>query len=291
MNGGERLKRFVAVITAMIILTGCGKADETYRPEPYVRSEETNTESPEASIAPEADLKVSTVSSSSSVRTSSAQPAESKTSTVSHNISQSVNSDSGKLAFTLENFFSKGNYYSVVVSGTKSDTEGKNTIVIEGILYGDLALTLMKNGRQADRLPIEVPYGEHFVLLENLANDLSYGYDLISNMRDFGAEEYPDIIGLIFQSDNSEAAVPIYERFFTVFGGKLAELPIYENGYEVNPRGAKLEPKSAGVAVQHLTVPKSSGDGYEIVKYQYSFDTENKRLNKQQVRFYGWEID
>ena len=133
---------------------------------------------------------------------------------------------------------------------------------------------------------------------DNIVSYCDLGYDLIyapgNQYTDAvlqAAEEYPDIIGLIFQSDNSEAAVPIYERFFTVFGGKLAELPIYENGYEVNPRGAKLEPKSAGVAVQHLTVPKSSGDGYEIVKYQYSFDTENKRLNKQQVRFYGWEID
>ena len=74
-----------------------------------------------------------------------------------------------------------------------------------------------------------------------------------------------------------------------MFGGKLANLPICVNGNEVSPRGAKLEPRSAGFAVQHLTVLKASGEGYEIVKYEYRFDVENKRLNKQQVRFYGWE--
>ena len=279
------MKKIAATIAAILLLSGCGKADENYRPEHYVYSTETHAENQnDGSSESSTSIPESSSSSSTITSTVKSKPAE------SHNISQSVSSDSDTLKFTIDNVFSGGQYYDIVVSASKSDTEGKDTIIIDGILYGGVSLTLFKNGKQTDRLPIEVPNGEHFVLLENVADKLSYGYDFISNMREYGAEEYPDILGLIFQND-SDIYVPVYERFFTVFDGKLTELPIYQNNVEVEPRGAKLEPKSAGVAVQHLTVPKSNGNGYEIVKYEYRFDTENKRLNKQQVRFYGWEID
>ena len=106
-------------------------------------------------------------------------------------------------------------------------------------------------------------------------------------MREFGAEEYPDILGLVFRGSSAEAAVPEYARYFAVFDGKLTELAICENGKEVRPRGAKLEPVSAGVAKQHLTVKKAGG-GYEVIQYEYRFDVENRQLNRQKVRFSGW---
>ena len=40
--------------------------------------------------------------------------------------------------------------------------------------------------------------------------------------------------------------------------------------------------------VQHLVAEKPSG-GYTVIKYEYSFDVENKCLNRKQVKFTGWE--
>lgn len=285
------MKKFAAaVISAVILLSGCGNADETYRPEGYADASEisgTRSEPPDRNSA-----AVSDISSVSAVPHASGHAAQSPPYTDSadgsRELVQTLTSDNGKLTFTLENMFSEGAYYTVTVSAEKTES-GFNTVYIDGEAYGCPILTLLKNGEPTDTVKLDIPSGERFVILESAADNFSYGCEIISNIRDFGAAEYPDVLGLIFRSSNTEAAVPEYARYFTVFDGKLTELPIYQNGVKVKPRGLKLEPVSAGLAKQFLTVLKSNGVDYEIIKYEYRFDLENKRLNRQQVRFYGWE--
>ncbi len=281
----KKLASTMAIVT-VLILSGCGTFEETYQPEVYVScSKET------ALNAASSDFSEESVASSASadVRQETDAAALAKIRPDDHELKTSLSASGGRIVFSLENVFSEGRYYTVTVSGTKTAAHGGNTVTINGELYGNIEIALLQDGKQLDRLPLEIPNGDRIVILESAAENLSYGYELISNVRDYGAEEYPDILGLVFRSRETEAAVPEYARYFAVFGGKLEKLPIYMNGSEVSPRGAKLEPRSAGFAVQHLTVLKASGNGYEIVKYEYRFDLENKRLGKQQVRFYGWE--
>lgn len=283
------MKKFAAAaFLAVILLSGCGNTDETYRPESYSYASGQKESEFHSEISKPAAAYASVSSAESSPQSAgisvSAVPAPDS----DRSLKQSFTSDNGKLMFTVENIFSDGEYYTVTASAEKNDSESQNTVYINGEPYKTPVLTLLKEGKQLDLTELSIPDGDRFLTLESAADNYSYGSEIISNMRDFNAAEYPDMLGLVFRS-GAEAAVPEYARYFTVFGGKLAELPIYENGSKVRPRGTKLEPASAGTAKQFLTVMKSNGGGYEIIKYEYRFDLENKRLNRQQVRFYGWE--
>ncbi|MDE6726816.1 MAG: hypothetical protein K2J80_02620 [Oscillospiraceae bacterium] len=269
-----------AVLAAVMLLCGCGGADETYRPEGYVTP--ADSAPPTTALAAPSEAVAATPSESA---LSDSRSAES--SGANHDIAAAPYADNDTLRFTLENVFSGGEYYTVSVSGTRSNDSGGDTVSINGEAYDIPELTLSKDGEQLGSLQLTADSGEHFVLLENIAKNSSYGYEIISNMREFGAAEYPDILGLVFRGGN-ETAVPEYARYFAVFDGTLAELPIYENEQPVDPRGAKLEPASAGAAKQYLTVLNSSGSGYHVIKYEYRFDLDNRRLNRQQVRFTGW---
>lgn len=284
------MKRFAAaVISAVILLSGCGNTDETYRPEAYSDTPEQKENAFHSEISKPAAAHASVLPPESKPQSADVSVPAAPVSAGDRELKQTFTSNDSKLIFTVDNIFSDGEYYTVTASAAKADNESKNTVYINGELYEKPVLTLLKDGIQLDRIDLDIPSGERFVTLESAADNYSYGSEIISNMRDFDAAEYPDVLGLIFRSNSAEAAVPEYTRFFTVFGGKLAELPIFENGSEVRPRGTKLEPVSAGTAKQFLTVLKSSGEGYEIIKYEYRFDLENKRLNRQQVRFYGWD--
>lgn len=271
-----------AAVLAVTLLSGCGNADETYRPEWYVDTAEQKEE---------AILRDTEISkpAAAHVYTPTSESAPLFTPTYDGELRETFTSTENELIFAAENVFSDGEYYAVVVSAAKTDTESQNTVYINGELYEAPKLTLMSTGGQLGSVTLEMSNGDRFLTLESAADNYSYGSELISNMRDFGAAEYPDVLGLVFRSSNAEAAVPEYARYFAVFNGELTELAIYENGNKVSPRGAKLEPVSAGLAKQFLTVLKQSGAGYEIIKYEYRFDLENKRLNRQQVRFYGWD--
>lgn len=273
------MKKFAAaVVSAVILLSGCGSADETYRPEGYADAPESSAAHAEP---PKQGAAASDISSVSSGASHTAQNAPQTEEDADGSIVRTLASDDEKITFTLKNMFSGGEYYTVSVSAE---------ITENGASYGSPVLALLKNGETIDTLRLDIPENERFMVFESAADGSYYGSEIISNMRDFGAEEYPDILGLIFRGGSTEAAVPEYARYFAVFGGKLAELDIYENGAKVKPRGAKLEPVSAGLAKQYLTVLKGNGRlEYEIIKYEYRFDLENKRLNRQQVRFYGFE--
>lgn len=273
-----------AVLTAML-LSGCGNSDETYRPEGYFDDDEQTKSTYYAEISEPAEAYAPDPSSESTAQSVSAASVPDVT-FPDGEIHRTFTSDSGKLSFTVYNVFSNGEYYTVAASATKTDS-ARNAVYIDGESYEEPELTLFKNGQQLDSVKPGIPDGDSVLVFESAADNYSYGIEIISSMREFGASEYPDVFGLVFRS-GSDIAVPEYARYFAVFDGKLTELAIFENGSETGPRGARLEPVSAGVAKQFLTVPASNG-GYKVIKYEYSFDLENRRLNRKQVKFYGWE--
>lgn len=290
------MKKLASVAAAAVmVLSGCGAADETYRPENYVDSSKTAV-----SHAPLSTANVSTSSAASPVRSSSAAQSLPETSSAIEfpyeigdtllELRTTQSDKNGMLSFTVENVISDGRYYTVTLSGTKTDSEDSGTILVNDEYYGSVKLTLSKNGILLDSMELNPLSGERILALEGAASNLAYGCEALSSIRDFGAAEYPDFLELTFRGRSTEAAVPEYARFFTVFDGKLAELPVYENGVKAEPRGAMLTLRGAGLAAQYLTVLKAGmTDKYEIIKYEYRFDLENRRLNKQQVRFYGFD--
>lgn len=205
---------------------------------------------------------------------------------------QSARVDGDRLSYTVMNIYSQGEYYTVEVSGVKYENYEENdtdidTTYINGELYGDFRLDLLKKGEVIDSLKINVPRDDRFLILESVIENLSYGCELISNKREFSADKYPDLIQLDFYIIN-EVEAPQYARFFAVFDGRIIEIPVYEDGTEVAPYGTHLEMKSAGEMVQYLVAEEYYGE-YTVIKYEYSFDIENKCLNRKQVKFYGWE--
>ena len=277
------MKKISAAVLAVILLSGCGETDETHRPEGYAvttKQQKETVNAPQIEVSEPAAAPIPTSSSESTVPFTPVYDGV---------LRETFTSDENWLIFAVENVYSGGEYYTVVASAASTDAESSDTVYINGELYEAPRLTLMKKGEPPISIKPEIPKGDRFLTLESAADNYSYGSEIISNMRDFGAEEYPDVLGLVFRSSNTEAAVPEYARYFAVFDGALTELEIFDNGSKVDPRGAKLEPVSAGLAKQFLTVLKQSGEGYEIIKYEYRFDLENKRLNRQQVRFYGWD--
>lgn len=197
-----------------------------------------------------------------------------------------------RLSYTIINIYSENDYYTVEISGVKYNSYEESetdidTTYVNGELYGDFRLDLLKRGEVIDSLKINVPRDDRFLILESVTENLSYGCEIISNKREFSADEFPDLIQLDFHIIN-EVEAPQYARYFAVFGGKIAEVPVYENSEEAAPYGTHLEMRSAGEMVQHLVAEKPSG-GYTVIKYEYSFDVENKCLNRKQVKFTGWE--
>lgn len=279
------MKRLAAAALVFIIfLSACGDVDETHVPEGYFVE---SSESPEPTV-----IHTPRISSNDSgsaggdsriipkETTAPHEPVEIIYSYTAENVPEIIPTliaENDKSTLELANIYSEGKLFSVTASvGTSARGEF-------------LTLILSQNGERRDTLGVAIPKGDSFVFLENAEDNSTYGFETLSNLREFDAPEYPDIIGFIFREENGEAAVPIYARYFAVFGGSLRELPVYENNKTVPPRGAKLESKSPGIAVQHLTVLRSGGEGYEIIKFEYYFDLENRRLDKKQVKFYGWE--
>lgn len=195
-----------------------------------------------------------------------------------------------RLSYTIINVYSESDYYTVEISGVKyiggeSETD-VDTTFINGELYGDFRLDLLKRGEVIDSLKINVPRDDRFLILESVAEDLSYGCEIISNKREFLSDDFPDLIQLDFHIIN-EVEAPQYARYFAVFDGKIAEVPVYENGEETAPYGTHPEMRAAGEMIQHLVAEKPGG-GYTVIKYQYIFDVENRCLNRERIRFTGF---
>lgn len=193
-----------------------------------------------------------------------------------------------RLSYNITNIYSDGGYYTLMISGVKLDSTaeaGIDTTYIEGKLYGDFRLDLMKKGEMIDSFKINVPRDDRFLILESVTDDLSYGCELISNKREFEADKYPDLIQLDFHIIN-EVETPQYARFFAVFDEKIIEIPVFEDGTETAPYGTHLDLISAGVMKQHIVASLSNGN-YTVLQYEYTFDVEDRKLLRKQVRFTG----
>ena len=274
------MKRILAGIFAAIMLCGlCGcnleNADSS-----YVRKTTASFSSPE----PEESGSVRATTQTTAVTSLDV-------SDVIPEAIQTPRTDGNRLSFSIINVYSEGEYYTVDISGVKLDentaSEDIDTTYVKGELYGDFRLDLLKKGEIIDTFKINVPRDDRFLILESVTENLSYGCELISNKREYGADEYPDLIRLDFYIIN-EVEAPQYARYFAVFDGKIREVPVYENGVEVAPYGTHPEMKSAGLMVQHIVAGQYGGE-YTILKYEYTFDVENRCLNRQKVKFYGWE--
>lgn len=202
---------------------------------------------------------------------------------------QSPRIEGSRLSYSIMNVYSGGEYFTVEISCIKlpetTEAPELETTYINGALYGDFRLDLLKQGNLIDTLKINVPRDDRFLIFESVLQDLSYGCELISNMRDFNATEYPDLIQLDFHMIN-EAEVPQYARYFAVSGGKLTEVAVYENGDEVAPYGTHLEPESAGLMIQRI-VAKEYGE-YTVKQYEYTFDPDALTITRKRVRYTGY---
>lgn len=202
---------------------------------------------------------------------------------------QSPRIEGSRLSYSIMNVYSEGDYYTVEISCIKlvetTEATELETTYINGALYGDFRLDLLKQGEIIDTLKINVPRDDRFLIFESVLQNLTYGCELISNMRDFSAKEYPDLIQLDFHMIN-EAEVPQYARYFAVSGAKLTEVAVYENGKEVAPYGTHLEPESAGLMIQRI-VAKEYGE-YTVKQYEYTFDPETLTITRKRVRYTGY---
>ena len=273
----KRMSLFLAGLAlSAYFLCGCNleNADRSY-PE---RTSAPSAETAEAAQPPQE-------SNTTAQSTAALEPNE-----VIPQATQTPRVDGDRLSYTIVNVYSEGEYYTVVISGVKCSQDSGadlDTTYINGELYGDFRLDLMKSGEIIDTLKINVPRDDRFLILESVTESLSYGCELISNKREFEADEYPDLIQLDFYIIN-EVEAPQYARYFGIFDDKIAEVPVYENGVEAAPYGTHLEMQSAGFMVQYLVAEQYDGE-YTILKYEYTYDVENRRLNRQRVKFYGWE--
>ena len=275
------MKKLFAILTAICVMTLSGCKDNT-EPESSVSS------STSESALPAAAEPTKPTEPTEPQKTPEESFAESG---IIPEASQTERLDGKRLSYTVGNVWSQGEYYEVSISGVRcvdqSIAPTMETTYVNGELYGDFRLDLLKNGQRIGSLKIYVPRDDKFMILDSAAEGRDYGCALLSNMREFSAAEYPDIIQLDFFI-NGEGEVPQYARYFSVFDSRLAEVPVYENGSPAPPFGSYPEMKSTGLMVQHLTI-SSAAAGYRIAKFEYTFDLENRRLNKQEVKFYGWE--
>lgn len=269
----------VVLVLGILTLSACNDVEENYRPD--LENEENafinNTD--ETSEINEAD-ETAEISQAPSAASSVKRNVE--TAAVIGGIPEikaysEINGDT--LIFTVDNIFSEGGYYAVSVSGERTAGNGTE---INGETYGNFRLTLEKNGAEIDHLDIEVPDGERFLIMESVLDNRTYGCSVISNKRDFSADDLPDIVQLDLYKPN-ELEIPQYGRYFAVFGGRLAELPVYENGVETAPLGTHLEPREKGRMIQRLCVFTPSGKSLMVKRYEYIYNVEQRRLDKSKI--------
>lgn len=262
-----------AALAGIILLSGCN-----------IENDENSSEfKPHTTVSTTETTPVQTTTASTTVKTEPLQPDE-----VIPEAIQTPRVDGDRLSYSIMNVYADGDYYTVDISGVRMDEANSaelDTTYIKGVLYGDFRLDLLKRGEIIDTLRINVPRDDRFLILESVTEGLSYGCELISNKREFGADDIPDLIQLDFFLIN-EGEAPQYARFFAVLGGKICEVPVYSGGKEVAPYGTHFEMTEAGVMEQHIVASQSNGN-YTVLKFVYTFDIENLSLERKQVKFYG----
>lgn len=272
-------KLYLSVLSLLVVLSlsGCNiENEENSKSEVQTSSVQTSTSA--------------TTSATTAVTTTTAKTEQTylEPDDVIPSAVQTSRVEGDRLSYNITNIYSDDEYYTLVISGVKLDSTAEaeiDTTYINGELYGDFRLDLMKKGEIIDSFKINVPRDDRFLILESVTDDLSYGCELISNKREFESDEYPDLIQIDFHIIN-EVETPQYARFFAVFDEKIIEIPVYEDGVETAPYGTHLELDAAGIMTQHIVASQSNGN-YTVLQYEYTFDVENRKLLRKQVRFTG----
>lgn len=288
------MKKFLAaVLAASIAVTLCGCSGNTAS---------SDSESTDSSSSSSTTVSTTTTSSEEKVpsitvpaqsypgASSASEIAASSTTTLEiiDKAEPTERHDTDRLIYTRKDVWSQGSTYTVTISGAPQESTAitDDTTYVKGKVYGDFRLDIVDGDEILSSLKINVPRDDIFLIMESAADGIDYGCDIISNKKEYGSENYPDIIQLDFYR-TSDYEVPQYARYFSIIDGQITELDIYENGVLVSPRGTHPKMKSAGLFIQHLCVKNGSG-GYTVIQYEYRFDVANKRLNRKQVRFTGY---
>lgn len=272
-------KRIIVSIVMLMLLSGCNLEEQP--------GSETTAINTSVDTAANTTASTSSATTTAASMTTTEVDAFIKPDELIPVAIQSPKVDGDRLSYTIINVYSEGNYYTVNISGVKIDSTAEadmETTYIHGELYGDFRLDLMSGGELLDSYKINVPRDDRFLIMESVKDNLSYGCQLISNKREFKTDEYPDLIQLDFHIIN-EVETPQYARFFAVFDGKLTELSVYEGGIETAPYGTHIDMIEAGVMDQYIVASVSEGN-YTILKYEYTFDVEDRCLNRK--RIYYW---
>ena len=270
-----KINRVIIPLLAASLLCGCNIENDELRESTGSRtSSESTVEQPAPSTVP------------TTAATSSTEPLEPDE--VIPDAVQTPRVDGNRLTFTIKNIYSGLEYFTVEISGVRIEEEAEPTLettYINGELYGDFRLDLYQKGELIDSLKINVPRDDRFLIFESVTEELSYGCEVISNRRTYDAMEYPDLIQLDFYLQN-EVEAPQYARFFAVFDRRISEVSVFEDGEKTAPYGTHMESTEAGKMVQQLVAQKPNGD-YTVIQFEYTFDTENRCLNREQVKYTG----
>lgn len=271
------MKKGIAIICAMLMLSGCNLEEQ-----PVSSDISAGTSVTSATTTTVSTSETTTTSATTTVMDAYIEPDELIPAAL-----QSPKIEGDRLSYTIMNVYSEGNYYTVDISGVRLDSTAEadmETTYVKGELYGDFRLDLMSGGEILDSYKINVPRDDRFLIMESVKDNLSYGCEIISNKRTFKVDEYPDLIQLDFHIIN-EVETPQYARFFAIFDGKLAELSVYDGGVETAPYGTHIDMIEAGVMDQYIVASVSEGN-YTILKYEYTFNVEDRCLNRK--RIYYW---
>lgn len=271
----RRIKVMILMLAVTLMLSGCNLEEQ----ETYNSADTTVTTTVSETTT---ETSVTTTMTTTTVMDAYIEPDEIIPAAI-----QSPRVEGDRLSYTIMNVYADNDYYTVEISGVRIDSTAEpdmETTYVKGDLYGDFRLDLLQNGEILDTYKINVPRDDRFLIMESVKDNLSYGCELISNKREFKVNEYPDLIQIDFHIIN-EVETPQYARFFTIFDGKLIEVPVYENGKETAPYGTHLDMIEAGLMDQYLVASVSEGN-YTILKYEYTFDVQQKCLIRQ--RIYYW---
>lgn len=288
------MKKILSIASAFILaITLCGCSNKTNSDNSGTSSSSSSSSTTVSSSSSSGEEKVPSISipAQSYPGASSALEIAASTTTTLEIIEPAEPAErheTDRLTYTRENVWSQGSSYTVNISGAPqaSDAITNETTYVKDKVYGDFRLDIVNGDEILSSLKINVPRDDIFLIMESASDGIDYGCDIISNKQEYGSADYPDIIQLDFYR-KSDYEVPQYARYFAIFDGQIVELEIYENGTLVSPRGTHPKMKSAGLFIQHLCVKDGSG-GYTVIQYEYRFDAANKRLNRKQVCFTGY---
>lgn len=288
-------KILILFVINLLFLTGCNSDNppENSKIVTSEASESTASTTKTEAVTTKASTAATTIAETKEITETAAPSTEEQAETeevieLIPKAEQTPRIEGNRLSYTLQNVYSDSEYYRVDISCIKIENMNLpefETTLIEGSVYGDFRLDLYQNDTLIDTLKINIPNNNRFLLFENILQNLSYGCEILSNLREYGVKNYPDLIQLDFYIPN-EAEAPQYARFFAVSNKKLTELSIYSYGREIPPFGTHLMMTSPGVMIQQMVIYENYQ--YVNVQFEYTYNPAEMTLNRKRVPHSGF---